>query len=83
MLPSSAHQEYYWGEPERAPHSRVLKMSVCALLKACLLAFGPPWYTGGGRFRVVEHRANVNVVSLSLTKTTSLFFLTKQLFCCT
>jgi len=34
-----------WGVPERAPHSRVLKMSICALLTAGLLAFGPLWYT--------------------------------------
>jgi len=33
-----------WGEPEQAPHSCVLKMSVCALLKVCLLL--APWYRG-------------------------------------
>jgi len=36
----------YWGEPEQAPHSGVLKMSIC------MLAFGPLWY--GGSFCVVE-----------------------------
>ena len=45
-----------WGEPERAPYSRALKMSVCALLKVCLfVCFWPPWY--GGSFCVVERHA--------------------------
>ena len=40
----------YWGEPEWAPHSHVLKMSLCAFV-----CFWPLWY--GGSFCVVEHRA--------------------------
>ena len=65
-----------WGAPERAPHSACL----CAVKSLFVSFWSPMVYGGGGSFRVVEHRANVNVVSSSLTKTTSLFFSQKQLF---
>ena len=46
-----------WGEPEWAPHSRVLKMSVCALLKVCLLLASHAPRGIGGSYCVVECHA--------------------------
>ena len=44
---------FNWGEPEQAPHSRVLKMSFCALLKVGLLLIPH----GTGSFCELERRA--------------------------
>lgn len=44
----------HWGEPERALHSHVLKMSVFATLQGCLLL--APLGTGGS-YCVLEGRA--------------------------
>ena len=56
----------YWSEPERATHSRVLKMSVCTFLKVCTPS------SCGIQSSFCAGRAlccNVKVVSLILTQT--------------
>jgi len=68
-----AHYRFFgsscdWCEPERAPDCRVLKISVCALLKVCVFVYF--WPHGTGQFlcgRVSCY--NVKVVSSSLTQT--------------
>ena len=68
-----------WGEPERAPHSHVLKMSVCAILKVCVV-LGPLWYRGS--CCVVERCGVMWRSWVRVSQRQLLFFLTSILHVC-
>ena len=69
-----AHYRYFeaaviGASPKQAPDCRVLKMSVCALLKVCV--FFCFWPHGTGQFLCGRASCyNMKVVSSSLTQTT-------------
>ena len=79
MVYLSVEFQSNWSEPERAPHSHILKMSVCVNSQVC--APGPPvvW----GQFLCGRASCcNVKAVSSSLTKTAFLLCTTKTIMVC-